>query len=135
MRSTLFANFPLIFLQIRGCCQTLAQMGNHIVILLIIKLPFPDLYISSYSHAVSSHQLIIDLWSLYFFFLHPFCSTGSLSFTSGKFQILSAIGPTVLTNVNLFEDVLIMILLTLPLLLLLQLINNIITEISSTFFI
>ena len=31
------------------------------------SMPFPDLYVSSYSNAVSFYQLIIDLWPLYFF--------------------------------------------------------------------
>ena len=43
--------------------------------------PFPYLYVSSYSHTVSSYQLIIDLWSLYFF-PASFSWTGRLSFTS-----------------------------------------------------
>ena len=43
--------------------------------------PFPDLYVSSYSHTLSSYQLIIDLWSLYFF-PASFSWTGRLSFTS-----------------------------------------------------
>ena len=30
------------------------------------SMSFPDIYVSSYSHAVLSYQLIIDLWSLYF---------------------------------------------------------------------
>ena len=71
-RSTLFANSPLIFLQICRCCQALVQgfllsrngkpyhkpFYNQ-------SMLFTDMYVSSYNHAVSCYQLIIDVCSFY----------------------------------------------------------------------
>ena len=76
MRPTLFANLPLTFLQIRGCYQTLTQVQGFPISRsgepyhkssFNQSTPFSDLYASSFSHTVSSYQLIIDLWpSTYF---------------------------------------------------------------------
>ena len=108
MRSTLFANLSLIFLQIEGCFHALAQ-GQGFPISRNGEpyhkssynqpMPFPDLHVSFYGHTVPSYQLIIVLWSLYLFFLNPFCSTGSLSLTSRKLLILSAI--VLVTNLHI----------------------------------
>ena len=82
--------FVIIFLQIRGCCQTFGQVHGFLICRngephhkpsYNKSMPFPD-FLQSCSIVLS-----INNWSLVplLSFLHPLCSTGSLSFSSRKF--------------------------------------------------